>query len=188
VGGVVAFETARQLNAARGLPISLFLVEPSPPGKAASSGLRQLAYFYKKAKDLYKRWIKGSEKRRQFKRMLKQGLPIPLALSWWYYEPLYTRAIRAFEPKPFAGRLTLVIGAQATSPAIDHWRAFVVTTRRLHSVVAESHLALVEDPNCIRQWLPLLQQHLHNGQALPVETNGEPGADRQNLDCVDAAR
>ena len=43
VGGLVAFETARQLEANYGLPVSLFLIEPSAPGSAIHGGRGRLA-------------------------------------------------------------------------------------------------------------------------------------------------
>ncbi len=181
-GGLVAFETARQLYERDRAPTLLFLVEPSLPKPSRKSPpsrivhhLRRLpsvprgqrgSYVYAKARacfQLLRRWSRqcycGAR--------LAFGLSVPVSMRWAYAEGLYYQAIARYVPQPFPGRVVLVTGSEYRADYLEQWTRMAEGGLTIHEMCSSGHGDLVANKQTIAQWAGLLSQYLKS----PLESN-----------------
>jgi amino acid adenylation domain-containing protein len=176
-GGLVAFETARQLYQREGASTLLFLVEPSLPnfyGKRFRSTiihhLRQLpslprgqrtAYVSAKTKacgQLVSRWT------RQFYcgTRLAFGLPIPVSMRWPCVEDRYRRAAEGYVPRPFPGKVFLVKRNEYQADYVEQWARLAEGGFSLFEMNLPDHVKFVTDEQAIAQWADPLRRLLRS--------------------------
>ena len=106
-GGIVAYEMAQQLTAAREEVPLLALLDTYAPGLYATAR-EQEKKFYEPLKSAVFRWL--------ISRKLRAGERVPVRLRNFHIIDTYDRAALAYAAKPYAGRLTMM-------KAIGSWGA-----------------------------------------------------------------
>jgi polyketide synthase PksJ len=189
-GGLVAFETARQLHERDGASSLLFLLEPShalPPAAPLNSAkersvskiyrhLRNLAFALRSRNpallqaeatfyfNLVHPWI-ASLRRLYCNALLKCGLSLPASMRWEYFEPIYLEAIARYIRRPFPGRVILVTSEEFPAECREKWERIAEGGFALHQISSSDHFDLVKNQETIAHWADLLRQHLKS----PVE-------------------
>jgi len=176
-GGLVAFETARQLYERDRASTLSFLLEPSLPDpfkKSAPSKIahhlgnlssmprgQRISYVYAKAKagvQLARRWI------RQFYCGIRLafGFSLPVNMRWPFVEDLYRQATIRYVPRPFPGKVVLVQRREYRSDYLEQWARLAEGGFTLHEMCSSDHGDLVASDQAIAQWADLLQRHLNS--------------------------
>ena len=186
-GGLVAFETARQMCQRDRTPTLLFLVEPalrnpckeSPPSNSTPSRFlhhlgelpsvprgRRISYVYGRAKAFAPRvpqWFR----RLYCNARLAIGLPVPVSMRWEYVEDRYRLAVAGYVPRPFPGRIVLVTGKGYPAGDLDQWTRIAQGGFTTHEVCSAGHFEFLRDEPTIAHWFDLLRQHLKS----PLESS-----------------
>ncbi len=197
-GGLVAFETARQLYERDPTPILLLLLEPclaQPKKEARGSRIahhlrrvvslppRQWASYVLGRASASVRLLRGRIKDLYCGARLAIGLPIPVKMRWEYVEDLYNEATQNYVPQPFPGTLVLVRGPKYSEDEVARWAKLCPTGCSVSHVQCEGHLELATDRQSVAQWAELLKLHLNrlsdaktNGMSTDVQTTSAPYA------------
>jgi pimeloyl-ACP methyl ester carboxylesterase len=181
-GGLVAFETARQLYERDRASTLLFLVEPSLPAPFRKGSLsrivhrlrelpsvapsRRTAHLRAKAKACLqhvKRWTRQiyCGARLQF------GLSVPVGMRWSYVEDQYRRAATRYVPRPFPGKLVLVNRKGYGPDYVEPWAGLATGGFSLHEMSTPDHVDFVQRERVISEWADLLRRHLKSPAGLP---------------------
>ena len=174
-GGLVAFETARQLYERDRANVLLFLMEPTlavhdkeAHGKRVVHHLRRLpsvprgeraAYVYAKARatvQLVRRQIRQIYCRAR----LAFGFPVPVKMRWPYVEDQYRRAAQQYVPKPFPGKLVLIHGKHCSQESVARWAKLCRDEVTIHELQSTDHVNLVSEKRWVANWASLLRFHL----------------------------
>ncbi len=185
-GGLVAYETARQMYQRDRASTLLFLVEPSlrdPSKKGVPSTIahhlrnfpsvpqgQRASYAYAKARasiQLVRRRI------RQFycAARLACGLRVPVNMRWSFVEDRYREATRRYVPQPFPGKLVLIHGEQYPADIAACWAALALGGITVYNNQSKSHVDLVDDQQWVKQWADLLKLHLQ-APPEPIDVGG----------------
>jgi thioesterase domain-containing protein len=181
-GGLVALETARQMYQRDRASMLLFLLEPSLPKPSKKSPparivhhLRNLpsvprgqrtSYVYAKAKACFQLVIRGTRQLYCAAR-LAMGLSVPVNMRWGYAEGRYYLAIARYVPRPFPGRVVLVVGKDCRADYLEQWAGIAEGGLTIREMCSSDHGDLVANEQTIAQWADLLKQHLQS----PVESS-----------------
>ncbi len=139
-GGMVAYEMAQQLTAMGDEVPLLVLIDTHAP-RLHAVAMKEDTRFYQPLKEAILRNTAESR--------LRKGLPIHGRLRHFHIIDTYHRAMLAYEPKPYRGRLT-VFKAKNTRGAIDlGWHEFAVGGFDLQ-IVPGDHTDLIKAPHVAR--------------------------------------
>jgi aspartate racemase len=179
-GGLVAFETARQLCKSEGAATSLFLMEPSLPTPRATGYRsrvvhhlanlpcvprgRRMSYLYEKAKASLQ-LVRGRVRQLYCEARLALGLSVPVKMRWPYAEHFYRKAIARYVPQPFPGKLSLILGEECRAD-LTSWLALAEEGIRVHRIKSKDHVDLTADPRIVDEWARLLRSHLQEYQSI----------------------
>jgi thioesterase domain-containing protein/acyl carrier protein len=171
LGGVIAFEMARQL-AAQGEQVALLalLDTPCPARKIRRRTLRQR--LQRRAAQLRRRTLRG--KAAFLWGLLRRSLPAHL----WHLEEVHWAAAQRYRPGPYAGKV-LLLRAQGRRDHIDGdpslgWSEWVTGPLEVAEVPG-NHISLLQEPN-VRRLAEVLRHHL--AETLEKE-QGPSGHDRR---------
>jgi amino acid adenylation domain-containing protein len=181
-GGLVAFETARQMYERDRASTLLFLLEPSLPKPSKQSPparivhhLRNLpavprgqrtSYVYAKVKACFQLVIRWTRQLYCAAR-LAMRLSVPVGMRWAYAEDRYYLAIARYVPRPFPGRVVLVTGKDCQPDYLEQWASIAEGGLTIREMCSSDHGDLVANKETIAQWADLLRQQLES----PMESS-----------------
>jgi amino acid adenylation domain-containing protein/FkbH-like protein len=187
--GLVAYETACQLQSLGKEVALVFLLEPSPPAGAMASGsVLHETFGQRVAREVRQlRSAAGSEKLprlyEQGKSLLSfmmrpcviaycefllgLGRPVPLPFRWTYALNNYRRAIRRYAPQPIQARLVVVHQQGFMEHRIGLWGELATGEFRRHDLPSIGHLDFLKMPY-IEEWMRLFLSHIAE---LPEQPN-----------------
>jgi thioesterase domain-containing protein len=181
LGGLVAFEAARQWRQRRGDLVQLFLMEPSSPGAWPDAeawraceklvprivrhlrGLRaaqretRLAYLSEKTR-FFVEHLKGWSIDLYCKARLSVGMDVPASLRWHYSGNIYAHAVLRYVPGPFPGKVIVAHGRKYPSNHLGFWSELAGGGFLSHAVGAPGHLDMLES-HWMAQCMDLLESH-----------------------------
>lgn len=136
-GGIVAFEMARQLNAAGEQTPVLVLFDTYAPGQHLKAMARDRKFY-----DPVKRFAM----RNMVKRALDNGRPVPAKLRTFHIIDTYNKAVELYRPEPYTGRITLIKAGEAWGPRTMGWDELAhggVDVRTMNG----DHYSMIKEPN-----------------------------------------
>jgi hypothetical protein len=95
------------------------------------------------------------------------GLSVPVNMRWGYAEGRYYLAIARYVPRPFPGRVVLVVGKDCRADYLEQWAGIAEGGLTIREMCSSDHGDLVANEQTIAQWADLLKQHLQS----PVESS-----------------
>jgi amino acid adenylation domain-containing protein len=170
LGGLIAFEIARQLQE-QGQEVSLlFLLDSNSPYRSLIAQIMshccQLArlgfagcthYIWVRLKN---RWIKGMAR---ITRILyaRSDCPLPVGLVYAQNSRIYHRCIRRYVPQPYTGKAVMWT-TRNQKKMLALWHKWILGGIEIHELVAD-HLDLCQKPH-VHHWLLHLQDCLERHQ------------------------
>lgn len=166
IGGTIAYEMAQQLTAQGHEVGALVFIDTWPPatfarGIAGAIPMLDPALFFARRVWLSLRtlWqLEPAERMAQLRR--KIGIVTRMTTRGETHDSLRSdllaesveranhRAIRAYRPKPYNGRITMIISDDGTPNTIDpgEWQALTGGNCQVHALSAPSHRSLMQQP------------------------------------------
>jgi aspartate racemase len=136
-GGIVAYEMAQQLTAAGDQVPMLVLLDTYAPGLHITA-IESDAKFYDPLKKLVMRGLVN--------RALNSGSPVPMKLRNFHIIDTYDKAVMAYRPKPYKGKLTVIKAEHSWGPQEMGWTALAQGGLEVQLVPGD-HYTLIEEPN-----------------------------------------
>ena len=135
-GGIVAYEMAQQLTAAGDQVPMLVLLDTYAPGLHITA-VESDAKFYDPLKKLVMRSL--------VKRALTSGRPVPMKLRNFHIIDTYDKAVKAYRPKPYKGKLTVIKAERSWGPNEMGWSALAQGGLEVQLVPGD-HFSVILEP------------------------------------------
>lgn len=171
VGGVLAYEMARQVCQEGGEVALLFLLDPTPVGPEAvfrvplATFLERLgalniqgkvSYLYTNLKDRFKKLA--------YRALRKAGLPLPFGLTQLAFDEAVFAALRDYKPPTLSVRALILESLKPPEACPYRWSELLSGPSEVQTIEAD-HMDICKLPH-ILAWVELLRQALLEAQEI----------------------